>query len=468
MPTHLKKRGEVWWLKLPIPRRFQHLYPTTDRAGNPTGKYRTHVEESLHTADLDEANERKHLRIAVHLEARRRRASSDGNSPALPAHVREALEWREALHLDTDGTDDTHASLARDRAYEIAEAVGDKEAREFYDHAANREPTLREAWTQWSAENEHDARTKLKDEQALREFLAFLKVHDTFPSAVSNQVARGFVRWLNTGAQSARGGPLAQATKHARIAPLRAFWSDYLEHHEIVPAGTNPWRAHRMTGKRKSTVDDPDQKRPYRDDEILAILNGPEMPERDGVRYPKRTLIELYALGFYTGARIEELCGRLLGDVDKIKGGYLLHIRRAKKDTGVRSIPILHPIPVAVLRERIGKRTDPKAQLFAEFIPGGPTRSLAWYPSKALGRYRDKIGLGTATDTHSTRRTLITRLIGKGLHERLVQFYVGHKPPGVTSGVYAKATDEGHRRIAREIHYPTSIERAFRKALGIK
>jgi integrase len=198
----------------------------------------------------------------------------------------------------------------------------------------------------------------------------------------------------------------------------------------------------------------------------MTLLNGPDMPQTDTVRYSKRTILELYALGFYTGARISEIANRAVGDVEKIRGGYMLHIRTGKTDESPRSIPIVHPIPVAILKRRIGGRTEAKAQLFEEFIPGGPNGSLAWYAGKAMGRYRDKVELGTATDTHSTRRNLITSLRTKGHDKMLVQFYVGHKPEGITDGIYAKPTQSGLMQIARAIRYPARIERGFMEALG--
>lgn len=457
---YLKRRGESWYLKLPIPRPLRALYPTS------SGKPREHIEEALNTRDLHEANRLKHRRIA-HWYADFR-AKERGAAGHLSADVEEARDFRASLRearSDDEARDNIDSAAERARA--IEDSAGYDRAKEFFKLATSRKDTLREAWEKWMAANEHNAATKLKDEQAFRGLMDFLGVADGVPSVVTGERARAYVQWLNTEAQSARGGPLAKATKEARIAPLRIFWHDYLEHHEIVPAGgVNPWRAHKITGKRKPGEAQPDKKRPYTDAEILALLNGPELRGGKDVRYPKRTIIEMYALCFYTGARIGEIANRTIGDVEKIRGGYVLHIRTGKTDESPRSIPIYHPIPVEVLKQRIGKRKDARAQLFEEFIPGGPNGSLAWYISKAMGHYRDKVGLGTATDTHSTRRRLITDLTAKGHPLTLVQFYVGHKPAGITAGVYAQPTDEGLRTIARAVRYPAAIERALNATLS--
>ena len=54
---HLKLRHSVYWLKLSIPRKVRHLFLSSN------GKERAHIEENLHTRDLDEANRKKHARI---------------------------------------------------------------------------------------------------------------------------------------------------------------------------------------------------------------------------------------------------------------------------------------------------------------------------------------------------------------------------------------------------------------------
>lgn len=83
-----------------------------------------------------------------------------------------------------------------------------------------------------------------------------------------------------------------------------------------------------------------------------------------------------------------------------------------------------------------------------------------------MGRYRDILGLTAEVDTHSTRRQMITNLIAAGHPETPVQWYVGHKPKGITAGVYAKPTDTALRRVAQAIRLPPKVERAIREALA--
>ena len=141
------------------------------------------------------------------------------------------------------------------------------------------------------------------------------------PSEVTGETVRGYVDWLNNDAISQRKKQLSFATKKSRIVGLASFWSKYLEHRELVPRGLNLWAHHQITGKANPQDGDDGEKRPYTPEEILAILDGPEIGVQGATRYTKRTIVQMYALGFYTGARLNELAERVLGDVETMDGG---------------------------------------------------------------------------------------------------------------------------------------------------
>jgi hypothetical protein len=145
----------------------------------------------------------------------------------------------------------------------------------------------------------------------------------------------------------------------------------------------------------------------------------------------------------------------------------MLHIRKAKTGAGVRSIPVLHAIPVEILRRRIGNRKASDAQLFAELNPGGPMDQLSWHVQKALGRYRDRLGLPAEVDQHSTRRQFATQVERLGIDPLAAERYFGHKPAGLMRGLYAKGTDEGMRKVAQAFRYPAEIEASLKRELGV-
>ena len=434
---YLNLRGRVYWLKLPIPRGIRSLYPTQDREGNATGKHRTHIEVSLKTGDINRANRAKHAHVAKwHAEFVKKEREAAGQ---LPADIQEAHEYRDALRNEQD--DDAAQvieSVAIDRAEEIEATAGYERAKQWHALATQVDrPSLREAFDKWlDASNRKDG-TKVQYRHAFKELLQYLKVGDALPDLVTRVKAQQYVEWLNTSAKSARGGPLAYETKQIRVVALSSFWT-HLERNEWVPQGANPWRGHEITGKKEAHVHPDDVKRPYTLEELRKLIDGPDLAGSHKVHYPKRTLMELYALGLYTGARLNELCSLTLGDVERTKSGYVLHIRKAKTSSGRRSLPIVRPIPVAVLRDRIGKRKDSKAQLFAEFMPGGHDKKLSFYAQKALGRYRDRLGFGTEVDFHSCRRNFASTMEALAAYPPALTRWMGHKPPGITLGLYAK------------------------------
>jgi integrase len=460
---YLHKRGEVWHLKLAIPRAIRHLYLSAN------GKPRTHIEESLRTGDLTRANRAKHARLHFWQADFARKEREDAGE--LPHDIRDAHEARAALREAGDD-DAAHAALdmaISQRTDEIEADAGTAQAKQWHALATQVDrPTLREAFDKWIETDQRAAGTKAQYRHAFAELLEYIGVADAMPEAVTRAKARAYVDWINTEAVSARGGPLAYETKQVRVVALSSFWTKYLERREHVPFVSNPWRGHELTGRKQANVDD-DIKRPYTPEEMLTLIACPELGGDYKVRYPKRTLIELHALGFYTGARLDELCSRVLGDVEAIRGGYMLHIRRSKSPSGVRSIPILHPIPVAVLRRRINKRKDPAAQLFEEFKPGPEQHGakMSFYPQKALGRLRDRLGFGPEVDFHSCRRNFATTMEAKRVYPPALVRYLVHNPPGLSFGLYAKGEDEALRDVARAVAYPAKVERAMRAALGI-
>jgi len=124
-------------------------------------------------------------------------------------------------------------------------------------------------------------------------------------------------------------GLLEHGTKVGRLVALSSFWSDHLVRNELAPA--NPWKGFSPTGRKQRHRGD-DVKRPHTEAELLRIVNGPMIPDNHRTLYPKRTILELYALGEFTGCRLNELCSLTLGDVKKVGKGYTIHVRKSKTE----------------------------------------------------------------------------------------------------------------------------------------
>lgn len=470
-PPAMKLRGSVWWLKLTIPRPLRGEYISA------AGKPRTHIEESLGTGDRREAMRRRDIRVAqlkAEFRAKERRSSA-----AMDARSLEAARWREAIRnadpfSPEEGEDserDLLLSLLVDEAEEIEQREGIEAAKRFFDEATDIEGKFaRRAFEAWMEESEGEIRegTRLKYRLAFNELINFLGGQDLPLDRITRKEAQRYVDWLNKEAKSAKGGgPLSERTKRDRVQALGSFWKDWVLRRGLTVSRVNPWHGLKITGKRRPG-DNEGKKRPFTDDEILRLINGPELPQGKRTVHTKRTLTELLALGLYTGARLEELCARKLGDLAPKDYGYDFSITEAKSEAGIRTIPITHPIPVAILRRRIGKRTDPEAQLWEGLSPGGPDRKYSAAVQKALGRYRDRVGLPSEADFHSTRRSFATRLLNKGVAGVARDRYFGHKSEALADNTYAGETPQLLLKVAQAISYPEEIEEALRRELGIE
>lgn len=454
---YLFLRGSRWWVRVKVPAKLRDFYTSP------------HVERSTGTDSLKDAELERDLRVLqIKREFRDKLRAATG---AMPSDVRLALGLRDdirKLHRSDDADDQRNLEalegVVTDRAYDIAEKGGTERAKAFATIALDTKgKTLQEAFAEWIGVEGFQGGTCAKYRRAFDEVLGHFGLPDALPSFVTAERVRGYVEYVNTKAVTPKGAPLDPATKRARLNAMSGFWR-WMESVDLAPAGSAAfWRGHVIAGARakaRQVV----KERPYKDAEIIALCEGPE--RRPNATYSKRTMIELTALGLLTGARLEELCARTLGDIEAVKGaGYVLHIRDAKTPSGNRSLPIRHAIAVAVIKRRIGKRSDPNAYLFAELVPGGPDRKRSWQVQKSLGDYRRELGLPEGVNFHSTRRSFATRMEELGVEERWAERYFGHKPKSLIGSIYSKpqVLDD----VAKAIKYPAPIERALRAALGL-
>ena len=453
---YLRRRGEVWWIRVAVPKALRHLYTSP------------HVEQSLGTRDVADAERRKLAAVALVMqEFRRKQRAGQGalveDDEALRYHA-ELLKAANEDDGDPYGDVALVEGLITDRAEEIEAKRGTHVAKLFAAKAFGK-TTIRGAWDVWTPICDLTPGTIAKLKRALDEFLGFLARVDALPNEITADDAHRYVAWLNTKATNAKGEPLDPDTKQARVGSLSTIWQKALERKGLAPKGTFAiWQGHEFTGARDKAVAKK-KERPFTPDELIRVSHGPEVG--NNATYTKRTMLELTALALYTGARIEELCARKVSDLVPIRGGYTLSIYGGKTRAATRDLPVLHPIPVAIIKRRIGKRTDdPSAYLFPDLVPGGHDNKRSWQVDKAIGRYfRGPIGLPEGVRFHSARANFITVMEEKGIDERWTQRYVGHTQKALIAKVYADP--EVLRKVARAIRYRSHVESALKAALGV-
>lgn len=155
-------------------------------------------------------------------------------------------------------------------------------------------------------------------------------------------------------------------------------------------------------------------------------------------------LADLIQLGWYTGARIEELCRVRKVDVITVDGVLCLYIQRGKNRASERVVPV-HPTLQPVVERLIAASTDEYLIPVSGKLPYGK-RSHAL--SKAFGRLRTAAGFGPLHVFHGFRHTVVTTLIREGVPDGLVKELVGHDADDVTRGVYSRGSTSKQKLAA--------------------
>jgi integrase len=430
------------------------------------------VRVSLKTSDLAVAAERKWAVIARakrQLQELREAVEGGQGAAKLRLHdVKAARRFAEAIQDSRDDAErDIAVSLAADYAERMIPREEDEHGREVVldplaeeraqrfarlaglgGNAGANAAVLDPLLDQWLDGSDFTEQTKDMHRAVYRELKGFLKRDPLLVSDVTPQRALDFV-------DKRLRGRYAKKTQERKVSALVGFWR-YLEERLIVPRGSaNPFKGHRLTeaASRKSRPD----RRPFTDAEIVALLKGPAKASK---KWTTLTYLrDLTLLGLYTGARIEDLCGLLVSNVELRKGEALLEVEKGKTDAATRTIAAVHPVVLGVLKRRVaGKKKD--AQLFEELAPGGRNEKLSQNATKAFTRYRRACGVADGADFHSFRRVVSTVLESSPVDVIKQQRFLGHEIPTVMHSVYSKGPSrEAMVEVARAIRHDKKIER---------
>jgi integrase len=460
-PSYLWQNASgLWHLKRPIPPKLQHHYPSKT-----PGKLMTHWVESLGTHNRAEAEQLKRAPLRL-LEAEFTRHGSGLVSKAASRHAERLASLRQSMaDVLKDGGDEGTELAIVDMALEAAEAMeadhGPQAASMAFKLATQPDKlTLREALAERHKVASTREQTKASEVRALDDLLEFLGVPDCLPESVTEAKALQFVDALND-------GPLSHATKKGRLSCLGRLWKGRKVTAQLPRALHTLWEGHDVKGERKSTAEAEEETgRVWTPAEMVKTLAAPNANDKRRRTYTRPLFRELYALGFATGMRLDEITSLRPVDLTTMDGGIVVNIRKAKTDAGLRSIPVVHPVAVRVLQARADAQKDPKGLLFSECQPGGPDNKTSWHVSKALGKDRDRLKLDAVT-FHSTRATFMTLQENAGTNYVHVQRYVGHVIDTVMHTDYSGGSSvETLKAIALAVRYPAEVEQALAGALG--
>jgi integrase/recombinase XerD len=180
---------------------------------------------------------------------------------------------------------------------------------------------------------------------------------------------------------------------------------------------------------------------------LLQAVTGDDAPARRD-----RAVIEvLYA----TGARISELCGLSLGDIDLDAALVRLYGKGAKE----RIVPLgRHAVAALVgwlapagrdelAPQRWARRGDAEA-VFLNRRGGRLSRQAAW---AIVRRHGERAGLADRLSPHVLRHSCATHLLNHGADIRIVQELLGHASISTTQ-VYTKVSTERLRSVYESAH----------------
>lgn len=201
------------------------------------------------------------------------------------------------------------------------------------------------------------------------------------------------------------------------LSGLSALWhhAEYSMEEEL-PNG-NPFKGHQL--KPKASVQHYDQ---FSRADVEAIFSA-----TDGNQGIYRLLPRI---GFYTGARIDELCSLKVTDIIQRQGVWCLAIRGGKNSNATREVPLHPEIKVPVLDQLKDAKKTGREYLFAEAeatkrSDGKKSPKFSqWFSrlmAKTVARGSRKLAF------HSFRSTAITIMGDAGVNESVIVWVTGHE-----------------------------------------
>ena len=142
------------------------------------------------------------------------------------------------------------------------------------------------------------------------------------------------------------------------------------------------------------------------------------------IKLDNQPLHDLFTLGIYTGARIEELCRLTINDVELISGVKHLSISKSKTSSGIRKIPI-HSELLPVVQRLVKEADKDKFLIKTDAVNKFGSRSGSL--SKHFGRLKKSLGFTESKSFHSIRRTVATLFEQSEVPELVAASILGHK-----------------------------------------
>lgn len=399
--NHLRQRGNVWFVQKRLsPVLAQHL-----------GKKM--LQQSTQTGDLDAACR---VRNRLLVELAELEASLLGR--ASPAQQRREFltardRFREA-ELSISPYDEEVLTLSEVMDPEKLSPIEQDAFRAMHsdDIPSAYQLQLKGALEDWLRSPRIDRKysTRSKNARSVEVFLESIERKDIAVRDITRKQVRTFVE-----AQMVEGKTKQTIANY--LSGLSAIWRHARKEMDEVSLTDNPFKDHSLNPK--ATVRNYDR---FTRADVEAIFQHTE--ELQGIWYL------LPRLGFYSGARLDELCSLTTKDIIQDQGVWCFAVRKGKNDNAKREVPLHSEIETLVLNQLKYAQEIGSHYLFPEVAATeradgkkGPKFSQ-WFSrltDRIISKEGRKIGF------HSFRSTAITTMMGAGHLEQLVVWIVGHE-----------------------------------------
>lgn len=271
------------------------------------------------------------------------------------------------------------------------------------------------------------------DLRQMDEFLARGRERDAV-ALIGKAELRDYIRHLHAS--------LAARSLKRKVATMKSLFH-FLEREDIIPISPFRKMEVRIREPRRlpRTVPLDQISRLFRH-VYAACAAAPEGTHRREILVRDLAVLETL---FATGARVAEVCGLTVDDVDLSRG----RIRILGKGARERIVQLCHPQTIAALREYRNQTRDRGASWFFRNRSG---KRLSEQTVRAmLRRHATAAGLRLHVTPHMLRHSVATLLHEEGVDIRYIQHLLGHRSIATTQ-IYTEVGEGSQRRMLLRHH----------------
>ena len=422
---YLKKRHNVWWVRIRIPANAKDILGKTE------------LWKNLKTSDLAEANRKKHKEIGLmHDEIEQAKRNYEGKVDKLSKEVQisKYAEYLREAKITSGGKDIDGTSVIKQDFLEgkLDEVYGSKEAQAIL---YGDDPQWEGQEPNSLAKNNLIESHKISDKSysplslVSKKFLA-----EEYKSLKNSSFRRkqthieNFINWTGNRditkitkkivgdyvTSIIKDNNPAPATISNTVSNVGSFfrWAEgrgYIEY--------NPFSNYKLSKRNKGSQN----RKPWSDENIMTFLKS----ELIGVNEFIATCVSLYS-----GMRLDEIC-----NIQKtVINDNCFKVLEGKTKASQRIIPI-HPVLKPLVKRFLNSKVED--YMIKGIKGGGYDNKRSWNFQKKLGRLRKKIGIPEGVVFHTLRNTFATRMENLGIPRNHISQLMGHEDSNMALDLYS-------------------------------